>query len=143
MMVPGIDCRFPQYRMSTKELYSFKMIQVRNAACLELHAHTSRQKNSHSFVSNDSGDCCCDPPLDVTSFENYYSTTEELVCSAFSEESVTAVQRAFRTQFHMEPPSPVSIHAWYKTFNQEGRICVTHSGPTSACGRDNYAHGFG
>jgi hypothetical protein len=31
------------------------------------------------------------------------------------KESVTAVQRAFRAQFHMEPPSRVSIYAWYKT----------------------------
>jgi hypothetical protein len=30
------------------------------------------------------------------------------------KESVTAVQRAFRTKFHMEPPSRVSIYAWHK-----------------------------
>jgi hypothetical protein len=36
------------------------------------------------------------------------------------KESVTAVQRAFRTQFRMEPPSRVSIYAWYKKFEQKG-----------------------
>jgi hypothetical protein len=74
------------------------MIQKTNAAYEELHTYTSRQKNFQSFVSNDQGDCCCTPPLDATSFENGYPTTEELVCPAVSEESVTAVQRAFRTQ---------------------------------------------
>jgi hypothetical protein len=42
-------------------------------------------------------------------------------------ESVTAVQRAFRTQFHMEPPSRVSIYAWYKKFDQKGCICKIKS----------------
>jgi hypothetical protein len=36
--------------------------------------------------------------------------------------SVTAVQCAFHTQFHMEPPSRVSIYAWYKKFEQKGCI---------------------
>jgi hypothetical protein len=46
-------------------------------------------KNTRSFVSNDPGDCCCcAPPLVATSFENGYPTTEELVCSAVSEEIV-------------------------------------------------------
>jgi hypothetical protein len=31
-----------------------------------------------------------------------------------NKESVTTVHRAFRTQFHMEPPSQVFIYAWYK-----------------------------
>jgi transposase len=39
------------------------------------------------------------------------------------KEYVTAVQRAFRTQFHMEPLSRVSIYAWYKEFEQKGCIC--------------------
>jgi hypothetical protein len=41
---------FAKYRVSTKELYIFKMIQKTNAAYLELHTYTSRQKNSQSFV---------------------------------------------------------------------------------------------
>jgi hypothetical protein len=44
------------------------------------------------------------------------------------KESVTAVQRAFRTQFHKEPPSRVSISAWYKKFEQKGCICK-HTSP--------------
>jgi hypothetical protein len=32
--------------------------------------------------------CCCAPPLYATSFENGHPTTEELVCSAVSEEGV-------------------------------------------------------
>jgi hypothetical protein len=39
------------------------------------------------------------------------------------KESVTAVKRAFRTQFHLEPPSRVSIYPWYKKFEQKGWIC--------------------
>jgi hypothetical protein len=35
------------------------------------------------------------------------------------KESVTAVKRVFRTQFHMEPPSRVSIYAWYKAANHK------------------------
>jgi hypothetical protein len=36
--------------MSTKELYTFKVIQKTNTAFLELHTYTSRYKNSQSFV---------------------------------------------------------------------------------------------
>jgi transposase len=43
------------------------------------------------------------------------------------KESVTAVQRAFRTPFHMEPPSRISIYAWYKKFEQKGCICKNKS----------------
>jgi hypothetical protein len=32
--------------MSTKELYTFKMVQETNAAYLELHTHASQWKNS-------------------------------------------------------------------------------------------------
>jgi hypothetical protein len=40
-------------------------------------------------------------PLHATGFENGYATREELVCSAMAKkEFATAVQRAFRTQFH-------------------------------------------
>jgi hypothetical protein len=44
------------------------------------------------------------------------------VLQLVKKESVTAVQRAFRTQFYMEPPSRVSIYSWYKKFKQKGRI---------------------
>jgi hypothetical protein len=44
--------------------------------------------------------------LDATSFENGYPTTESLCVMLFAKkQSVIAVQRAFRTQCHMEPPS--------------------------------------
>jgi hypothetical protein len=77
------------YRMKTKEIYTYKMIQKTNAAYLELHNYTSREKNTQSFVSDDTGDCCCcELPLDATSFESGYHTTEEMVCSAFSDERV-------------------------------------------------------
>jgi hypothetical protein len=77
------------YRVSTKELYTFKIMQKTNAMFLKLHTYTSRYKNTQSFVLNDPGDCCCCvPPLNATSFENGYSTTEELVYSAVSEERV-------------------------------------------------------
>jgi hypothetical protein len=38
------------------------------------------------------------------------------------KESVTAVQRAFRTQLYMEPPSRESICAWHKKFEHKGCI---------------------
>jgi hypothetical protein len=56
------------YRVSTKELYTFKMLHKTNAVYLELHTYTSRQKNIQSFVSNDPGDCSCAPPQDATRF---------------------------------------------------------------------------
>jgi hypothetical protein len=37
-----MDCVITLYRVSTKELYTFKMIQKTNAAYLELHTYTSR-----------------------------------------------------------------------------------------------------
>jgi hypothetical protein len=43
------------------------------------------------------------------------------------KEFVTAVQDAFRIQFHMEPPNRVSIYAWYKKFEQKGCICKNKS----------------
>jgi hypothetical protein len=68
------------------------MIQKTNVAYLELHTYNSQQKKTQNFVSKDPGDCCCcTPVLEATSFENGYPTTEELVCSAVSEERVTAV----------------------------------------------------
>jgi hypothetical protein len=57
-------------------------------AYIELHTHTSWQKNSQSLVSNDLHDCSCAPVLDATSSENGYLTTEELLCSTVSEERV-------------------------------------------------------
>jgi hypothetical protein len=52
------------------------------------------------------------------------------MCSAVGgKESVTAKQRAFRAQIHMEPSSRVSIYAWCKKFGQKGCICkVNRSG---------------
>jgi len=56
------------------------------------------------------------------------------VLQLVKKESVTAVQRAFRTQFHMELPSRVHSYAWYKKFEQKGCICkVTGSGRSSVC----------
>jgi hypothetical protein len=39
-----------KYRVKTKELYTFKMIQKTNSAYLDLHTYTSRYKNSQSCV---------------------------------------------------------------------------------------------
>jgi hypothetical protein len=43
------------------------------------------------------------------------------------KESVTIVQRAFRTQFQMEPTSRVSTYAWYKKIEQKKCICKDKS----------------
>jgi hypothetical protein len=40
------------HRVDTKEIYTFKMIQKTNAAYLELHTYTSRQKNSQKFCTH-------------------------------------------------------------------------------------------
>jgi hypothetical protein len=89
------------------------MTQKTNETYLELYTHTSRKENTQSFVSNDLVGCCCCcvSPLDATNFENGYPTTEKLVCSAVSKESVTTVRRAFRAQFEMEPLSQVKLCA--------------------------------
>jgi hypothetical protein len=68
-----------------KALYAFRMIQKTNETYLELYIHTSRKKNTQSFVSNDL--VVVVSPLDATNFENGYPTTEKLVCSAVSKES--------------------------------------------------------
>jgi hypothetical protein len=39
------------------------------------------------------------------------------------EESVTDVQRTFRTQFHTELQNRLSIYAYYKRFEQKGWTC--------------------
>jgi hypothetical protein len=66
--------------LSVKELYTFRMIQKTTVAYSDLHTHARK------FVSNDLVDCCCCAPLlEDTSFENGYSTTEEVGCSAFSQ----------------------------------------------------------
>jgi hypothetical protein len=68
------------------------------------------------------------PPIDATSFENGYSQQMSwCVLQLVNKESVTAVQRALRTQFHMEPSRRVSTYAWYKKFEQEGCICKGES----------------
>jgi hypothetical protein len=82
-------------------------------AYLELHAHTSQQKNSKSFVSNDPDDCYLYysmPLLDATSFKNGYPTTEELVCSAVSKEIVCHSIVHFAHNFTWNHP------AWYYLF---------------------------
>jgi hypothetical protein len=60
------------------------MIQKTNV----VYTHTTWQKYSRSFVSNDPGECCCAPLLDATTFEIGYPTTEKLVYSAVSKERV-------------------------------------------------------
>jgi hypothetical protein len=45
---------------------------------------------------------------------------------------VTAVQRSFCSQFHMEQPSRESIYPWYKKYEEKGCICKGKSpGPAS------------
>jgi hypothetical protein len=77
------------------------MIQKTKVAYLERQTHKSRYKNSRSFVSDHQGDCVVRFLLDAIGFENGYPTKEGLACSTISDEkSVTAVQRAFHTQFN-------------------------------------------
>jgi hypothetical protein len=98
---------------------------------LRTYTHSSQQK-SQSFVSNDLSDCCCcEPQLDATSFENGYSTTRELVCSAVSKDSCAM---CIFLQFHVELPRRVSIYAWYKKFKQKECSCKGKSpGWLSVC----------
>jgi hypothetical protein len=55
---------------------------------------------------------------------------------------VTVVQCAFRTQFHMEPPSRVSIYTWYKKFEQKGCICKNKSPDWSSVSDATVDHGL-
>jgi hypothetical protein len=64
-----------------------------------------------SSVSNDPGDCCCcASPLDATSLENGYPTTEELVCSAVSEERVCNSCATCISHTISHGPTQPSIH---------------------------------
>jgi hypothetical protein len=56
-----------KYRVNTKDLYTFKIIQKINAAYLEFYTYTSRLKNSQSFVhtSQRLGVCSASHALDV------------------------------------------------------------------------------
>jgi hypothetical protein len=82
-----------------------------NEAFIEIQTHTSRHRDSQCFVSNNLDCCCSASHPDDTRFANGYPTTEELVYSELSnKEFVTAVKRAFRTQFHMEPRSRLKIN---------------------------------
>jgi hypothetical protein len=65
----------------------------------------------------------CSPKLDATSFDNGYSKTEELVCSAINEERVcNSSARAFRTQFHsagwfnVKLCTKCTLHSCYRRF---------------------------
>jgi hypothetical protein len=75
------------FQVRIKEIYTFKMIQKTNEAYSELHSHTSQEKNSHSFVSNNLDECwCCALLLDAITSENGYLTIEDLVCLTVREE---------------------------------------------------------
>jgi hypothetical protein len=55
----------------------------------KIHNFISRKKKLSSFCLNDLGECyCASLRLDSTIFEGVYPTTQQLVCSAVSEESV-------------------------------------------------------
>jgi hypothetical protein len=99
-------------------------------AYIELHTHTSWQKNSQEFSFKWTAyDCSCAPLLDATSSENGYPTTEELLCSTVSEERVcnSCATCISHTLFCLDPPSQVSIYTWYKKFEQKGCICKCQS----------------
>lgn len=69
---------------------------------------------------------CCAPSLANTAFENGFPTTEELVCSAVSEEGVRNSCATYVIS-RMEPPSRVFIYAWYNKFEKKGCISKAKS----------------
>jgi hypothetical protein len=67
-------------------LYVFIGVKIiHGSSTKELHV----LRTSHLRQSTDSPEnyCCCASPLGATCFENGYPTTDELVCSAVSEEN--------------------------------------------------------
>lgn len=102
---------FQKHRVSTKELHFLIYRPCRkNSACLEFHSHVSRQKTSQSYLSNNPRPCCYAPPPDATSFKNGFPKPELQVCSADTEESVTAVQHAIHTISHGTTQPSEIIH---------------------------------
>jgi hypothetical protein len=75
--------------MSTKELYTIRIIQKTNTAHLELHTHTSQHKKFKVLFQMSQVIVVVAPLLDATNFENDYPATKELACTAICEESVT------------------------------------------------------
>jgi hypothetical protein len=99
------------YRVSIKDFYYFKIIYKTNAAYLETHTHTSRQKSFQSFVSDDPGNfCSCAPRLDATDFEKVYPTTEELKLFEVSEGRVCNSCAAYISQTVSHATAQLSEH---------------------------------
>jgi hypothetical protein len=81
--------------MSAQKIYRVGQNCLQFQNDIENKCNVLRTSHSHQltdeflkFCLNDLGYCCSAPPLDATSFDSGYPTTEELVYSAFSEEHV-------------------------------------------------------
>jgi hypothetical protein len=79
-------------------------------------------KKTQSFISNDPGDIVA-RPLDATIFENGYPAIGSwYVLQLGKEESVTALQHAFRTHFHsagwfyVKLFAKCTLHSCYRLF---------------------------
>jgi hypothetical protein len=118
-----------------KKLHTFKMIQTTNKAIPRAsYLHQSTEKLS-TFCLKWLGWLSL---LWASTRCHYFwkwlpHNNGVCVLQLAKEESVTVVQSAFRTQFHMELPSHVSISAWHKKFKQKGCIGIAHTGGQLRC----------
>jgi hypothetical protein len=90
-----------KYRVSTKELYFYKIIQTTSAACLGLHTHTVGRKTLKVLFQMTRVlvvECLCKMPLVLK-----VATPQQRirrVLQLAKTDSVTAMQCVFRRQFH-------------------------------------------
>jgi hypothetical protein len=93
----------------------FKNGTEKNAAYLELHTYTNRYKKHLRVLFQMTRVIVVVARFRQMPLILKMATPQQrswCVLLLANKESVTAVQRAFRTQFHMKPPSRVSIYAW-------------------------------
>jgi hypothetical protein len=100
------------------------------------NSHQSIEKNSR-FVSYGMSDSCCfcAPPLDATSFKYSYPTTEELVCSALSQD-LTAVATCISHAVSLAITQPSEIVC--EMYNLPLYLCVVVYGKSDCSCTHNF-----
>ena len=79
------------------------------------------------------------PCRSVSWEQNGYYATQDLFCvrEFIKTESATAVQRAFRLRFNIQPPTRKSICRWNHQFEQIGCLCKGKSSVRSRVSEEN------
>jgi len=67
----------------------------------------------------------------------YYAAQDICVRELITTESTTAVQRAFRLRFNIQPPTRKSIYRWNHQFEQIGCLCKGKSSDRPRVSEEN------